>query len=427
MPVLKDLLLESKDGEWGKGDAAPDTRPMIVIRGTDFERVRLGQWDDLPQRHIVRRIADRKRLKPLDILIETAGGSKDRPTGRTVLLAQRAINAVSLPVTCASFARFLRIDTLKVDPAYVFWLLQYLYNTGVMRKYHTQHTGVARFQYTTFSETEQLRLPNLAIQRRIAAILSAYDDLIENNTRRIAILEEMARRLYEEWFVHFRFPGHEQARMVESDLGPIPEGWEVQRLDEVASYISRGIAPKYDGSAECLVINQKCIRNKRLDLSLARRQSRVVPPDKYVRFGDVLINSTGVGTLGRVVQVYHQIQECTIDTHVTIVRPGGDVDIDYFGTCLAMHEPYFEQQGVGSTGQTELSRGRIGETMILMPPRQIQGRFGEVICPMRELCVSLAATNINLRAQRDLLLPRLISGEIDVSEVRAPEADAEAA
>ncbi|EQD70672.1 type I restriction-modification system specificity subunit, partial [mine drainage metagenome] len=69
------------------------------------------------------------------------------------------------------------------------------------------------------------KLPTLQEQRRIAAILSAYDDLIENNTRRIAILEEMARRIYEEWFVRFRFPGHEQTRMVDSDLGPMPEGW----------------------------------------------------------------------------------------------------------------------------------------------------------------------------------------------------------
>src|SRR5690606_10520769 len=67
--------------------------------------------------------------------------------------------------------------------------------------------------------------PLLPNQRRIASILSAYDDLIENNTRRIAILEEMARRIYEEWFVRFRFPGHEQVKMVESELGVIPEGW----------------------------------------------------------------------------------------------------------------------------------------------------------------------------------------------------------
>ncbi len=86
--------------------------------------------------------------------------------------------------------------------------------------------------------------PPLPTQHKIAAILSAYDDLIENNTRRIAILEEMAQSLYREWFVHFRFPGHEKIRMVESTLGMIPEGWEVQTLGTIAQENRRGTNPE---------------------------------------------------------------------------------------------------------------------------------------------------------------------------------------
>jgi len=83
-------------------------------------------------------------------------------------------------------------------------------------------------------EQQEIPLPPLPIQHRIAGILSAYDDLIENSQRRIKILEEMARRLYREWFVHFRFPGHEGCRFVDSPLGEIPEGWEVKSLSDVA-------------------------------------------------------------------------------------------------------------------------------------------------------------------------------------------------
>src|SRR5438045_7445321 len=81
-------------------------------------------------------------------------------------------------------------------------------------------------------------LPPLPIQYKIAAILSAYDDLIENNTRRIAILEEMAQALYREWFVHFRYPGYEKHGVVESALGMIPEGWEVKKFTQAASFIN---------------------------------------------------------------------------------------------------------------------------------------------------------------------------------------------
>ncbi len=81
----------------------------------------------------------------------------------------------------------------------------------------------------------QVRVPPLPTQRKIADILSAYDDLIENNTRRIKILEEMAQTIYREWFVHFRFPGHEQVEMVETELGLIPDDWRVVKLGEVST------------------------------------------------------------------------------------------------------------------------------------------------------------------------------------------------
>src|SRR3989442_353801 len=131
-----------------------------------------------------------------------------------------------LPITCASFSRFIRFRTDLCDPEFMFWYLQYLYDAGFMHAYHTQHTGVSRFQWTTFSEHDPLQIPRLAVQRRIAGVLSTYDELTENSRRRIQLFEKMARALYREWFVHFRFPGHEKFKRVESTLGRIPQGWE---------------------------------------------------------------------------------------------------------------------------------------------------------------------------------------------------------
>lgn len=269
---------------------------------------------------------------------------------------------------------------------------------------------------TMIMKETEIFLPSLQTQRRIASILSAYDDLIENNTRRIAILEEMARRIYEEWFVRFRFPGHEQVKMVESELGLIPEGWKVTNLDAVSEYINRGLTPKYDDLADGVVINQKCIRGQKLSYELVRRQSKPVPADKRVRYGDVLVNSTGVGTLGRVAQVLAERPNCTVDTHVTIVRPGKQVTTHFYGLALLAREEYFEQQGVGATGQTELGRGRIAETTFLLPPLVVQEQFDELVAPMRQMTVTLTSKNANLRATRDLLLPKLISGEIGLTQ-----------
>ncbi|CAM3712234.1 Type I restriction modification DNA specificity domain-containing protein [Deinococcus frigens] len=261
-------------------------------------------------------------------------------------------------------------------------------------------------------------LPPLPTQRKIAAILSAYDDLIENNTRRVRVLEDMARALYREWFVEYRYPGHELVVFVEDEQGRRPKGWKLASISDVAPLVTRGIAPKYNEDSLSLVINQKCIRDQRLSLQPARRHLGKVPVMKQVGFGDVLINSTGIGTLGRVAQVYEELTDCTVDSHVTIVRPDLDkVDLDFFGLALLNMQSHFEGLGVGATGQTELGRERVSSTHLLRPDLALQNDFGERVRPLRGAVVNLERRNTNLRRTRDLLLPRLVSGELDVSNL----------
>ncbi|MBN9478917.1 MAG: restriction endonuclease subunit S [Bordetella sp.] len=424
MTTLRPLLLDTRDGEWGKGEPAEGRVEMHVIRGTDFAAVREGQTDGVPVRYLEQRHADRKRLQPWDIVFETAGGSPDRPTGRSILMTPRAFELLGDEVTCASFARFLRVDPKQADPAFVFWMLQHHYECRDLLQYHTQHTGVARFQFTTFSNTFDFDLPPLDTQRRIASILGAYDDLIEVNRRRVAVLEEMARGLFEEWFVRFRFPGHESVPLVATPDGPLPQGWSRNIVEEVTSFINRGIAPKYSDDSETLVVNQKCIRDGRLNLALARRQTKTPPAAKLVQVGDVLINSTGVGTLGRVAQAEEVPQGLTVDSHVTIVRPACQDDRDYLGLLLLSMQQTFEHLGAGSTGQTELSRQAVGAQVVPWAPKGLRTSFGAAVRPMRALVVKLIRQNERLAESRDLLLPRLLSGQLSVE---AAERDLELA
>ncbi|CAG1003662.1 hypothetical protein METP2_03488 [Methanosarcinales archaeon] len=302
------------------------------------------------------------------------------------------------------------------DPGYIF----YLASSDILRKpAEKSMSGASGRQRADIASIKDLEIPTppLPTQRKIASILSAYDDLIENNTRRIKILEEMAQALYREWFVNFRFPGHEKVKMVESELGMVPKGWEEVTIRDVSSYINRGISPKYDDLSRQIVINQKCIRDGRFNLNLVRRHSTKVPVEKFVKFGDVLINSTGIGTLGRVAQICQEISDCTVDSHVSIVRPNDRVSHEYFGSYLATLEPHFDSQGIGSTGQTELGRETIAKTIFLLPPKGLQDRFAEIVSPMRKNVVKMFIKNINLRRTRDLLLPKLISGEVDVEKI----------
>jgi type I restriction enzyme S subunit len=301
----------------------------------------------------------------------------------------------------------------KVDPKF----LCYVLSSKTYKSYcESLAAGAAQAKLGIYKvKTLNLILPPLPEQRRIASILSAYDELIENNSKRISILEQIAEQIYKEWFVRFRFPGYEKA---EFEKG-VPKGWEWRNIKDVTSIVTRGVPPSYDDVGDFLAVNQKCIRDGKLNMELCRRHSKVFPKTKQLCFGDVLINSTGEGTVGRVGQVYFSPEKTTVDTHVSIVRPDTTVNIDYFGFNLISLQDYFAFMAVGSTNQTELSRDTINRVKILLPDYKLQSSFSEIVRPIRLNIFNLKQTNQNLRQTRDLLLPRLISGKLKVKDIEA--------
>lgn len=266
-------------------------------------------------------------------------------------------------------------------------------------------SGRQRAQRSVVEET-MVPAPPLAVQCEIADILCTYDDLIENNRRRMVLLEDAARQLYREWFVRLRFPGHEHTRIVNG----VPEGWELKPLSELTCHLKRGITPHYDEDAEGLVINQKCVRNGRINLNLARHQSREFKTDLQIQVGDVLVNSTGEGTLGRIAQVKAPIENCTVDTHVTIVRPKPYILIHYFGMAVMAWETQFSTMGRGATNQTELSPTTIGKAEIMLSSKTLMEQFDLLAEPIFQQVTNLVTQNDKLKAARDLLLPRLMNG-----------------
>jgi type I restriction enzyme S subunit len=344
------------------------------------------------------------KLLPADTVLMAMYGDGRTITSLGILRSESACNQAS----CAMVA-----DPSVCNYLFLFYSLKYhredfilLASGGAQRNLNGK----------TIREFE-IAVPDRQTQDRIASVLSAYDDLIETNARRITILEEMAQMIYREWFVNYRFPGHAKVRMVESEIGPIPAGWKVEPLRELTSLISRGISPLYDDAAKGLVINQKCIRDGRLGLEPSRKQSKKVPEDKLIRLGDILINSTGVGTLGRVAQVLESISNCTVDSHVSIVRPRNNSE--FLGKALLQLEQHFERLGIGSTGQTELSRERIGSTLLVIPTSDWLERYSRLVAPMNKMIVCCLARISNLRQTRDLLLPKLVSGEVGVEQFEA--------
>ena len=275
--------------------------------------------------------------------------------------------------------------------------------------------------------------PPLAEQRAIAGVLGALDDKIELNRRMNATLEAMARALFQSWFVDFdpvranqegRKPtGMDDATAAlfpdsfrESDVGEIPEGWTIRSLNSLSCYISRGIGPSYLECGGVCVLNQRCVRDHRVDVSNSRRHDAVKKPikDRALELHDILVNSTGMGTLGRVAQVLHLPETAIVDSHITVVRAGPDTDRFFLGIDLIGRESEIEELGEGSTGQTELSRKRLGELKIVAPPFDLQKVFGAAAEPLLMRISKNDNQSRTLATLRDTLLPKLLSGELRV-------------
>lgn len=149
-------------------------------------------------------------------------------------------------------------------------------------------------------------------------------------------------------------------------------------------------------------------------MDLARSQSKKVPPNKIVRYGEVLINSTGQGTLGRVAQFLRTVENCTVDSHVTIARPNEGMPMFLFGQHIASMEDYLASMERGATNQTELSKNVVTEVPYLSPCHSISNQFESVAKDNANQIENLIKQNIHLTKARDLLLPNLMKGEVMV-------------
>ena len=264
----------------------------------------------------------------------------------------------------------------------------------------------------------ELTLPPLPVQRKIAAILSAYDDLIENNTCRIAILEEMAQTLYREWFVHFRFPGHEQVAMVDSGLGPIPEGWEVVKFSDIATLLRRGVKPYEFGNE---VFAHYSFPAFDTDCMPLLEKGETIRSSKYLVDKDSVLLSKLNPRISRVWFPFPGGNHRAIaSTEFLVLLAKTPLTRSYlFSQCQS---PEFLGGFTALTLGTSTSHQRVKPQDFLnmdtvLPPQALIGKFSDLIDPMFTAIHNLRLKSATLRRTRDLLLPRLISGEVDVSHL----------
>jgi type I restriction enzyme S subunit len=268
-----------------------------------------------------------------------------------------------------------------------------------------EHFGYQRhMKHLKVAEVPVWPLPT---QQRIAAILSAYDDLIENNTRQIAILEEMARRLYDEWFVHFRFPGHEAA---EFD-GELPKGW--QRVDLGALVDDRRDAVQPDAvDPSTPYVGLEHIPRRSITLREWSEASTVQSTKLLFREDDILF--------GKIRPYFHKVVLCPLggvtSSDAIVLRAYSANHLALAALCASSDA--FVDHATQTSNGTKMPRADwkvLKSYPVALPDETLLARFNGLVLPLFATLKLLNRKNANLRAQRDMLLPKLISGEIDVS------------
>ncbi len=283
--------------------------------------------------------------------------------------------------------------------------IYYLFNSKPVRQQIRGSASGTKIRHTAPSRIADVKVsvPPLPVQRRIASVLSAYDELIENSQRRIRILETMARALYREWFVHFRFPGHETHPRVPSPLGDIPQGWDVKKLGEIAENFDRlrkplskmeraemqGDYPYYGAAKVFDHVNNFIFEGEYL---LMAEDGSVITTER-----------------APVLQLVNEKFWPNNHTHVLRGKSPFSTHFLYLGLSEVDISPY-----ITGAAQPKITQENMNRIPFFCGPQQLHEGFNRLVAPMIQQSQILQRQIQNLRRTRDLLLPRLLSGQVEL-------------
>ena len=398
--------------------------PVIKIKNIGREKV---VFDDLQSVNVEykQKLNEKYQVNYGDILISLTGSHINQPNsvvGRvarftkksTFLLNQRA-------------GKFLITDETLINSRYLYYIL--IQDTMREKIANFAH-GAANQANISPSQIESIEIDihNLTEQEQIAFILSRYDDLIENNVHRIELLESMVKLIYDEWFVKFKFPGYKHVKMVDSgtDFGEIPEDWEVKRIEDFGEIITGKTPPTkepenygnymYFIKTPDMHYNIFCIHTeqKLSEKGVDTQKNKTLPPNSII--------VSCIGTIG-VVSITTYQSQTNQQINALKLRDVSYLEYMYF-TFKGLKE---HLENLGSTGATmgNVNKEKFQLIKILSPSNEIIYNFSQVVSSMFEEIKNLQIKNQNLSQTRDLLLPKLISGEIDVSSfnIKIPTED----
>jgi type I restriction enzyme S subunit len=389
--VIRTTLGEVADftngGAWNQTEYVDRGIPVVRVSDIDDETVHLKGCKYLSPSS--RDKYHKHLLHTGDVVVATVGSHPTQP-GSVVGRAAKVPASASGSLLNQN-AVCLRPLNGRIEANY----LRYLAVSQYFRNFIIAHSrGSANQVRMAISSLREMPicLPIIERQRDIGQILSAYDDLIENNIRRIEILDEMAQMIYRESFVNFRFPGHEKVGSVNSEIGLVPKGWNIHKVSDLIKRLPSGrVYTEKDVMefGEIPVVDQS--RKAVLGFHDQSPDHNASPNNPVAMFGD---------------------HTCKMRLMIVPFSVGPNVVPFVAGLKLPIIYVFFAVRDLVSTSEYKRHWNSLTNKTVLVADFEPARQFSEIVSPMLELSNNLLDQNLNLRRQRDLLLPRLISGDI---------------
>jgi type I restriction enzyme S subunit len=460
--LLRDLILETRDGDWGQDVPKEGFGPYRVIRGGDFSTVELGDVEKVPRCYLKASTVQRRTLKAGDLLIETAGGTKDCPTGRVLYISQEVLDKFDLPVTCASFARFIRLDEKQINPNFVFWHLRDMHQRGEMWQHQVQHTGVARFQWTKFADSHLVDTPPRDEQDRLVGVMDSLSAKGLVNRQINQTLEQIAQTIFKSWFVDFepvkakieaKAAGRDPERaamcaisgklepeldqlppeqyqqlaatatlfpdeLVESELGLIPEGWECKTLGTVA----KNKAASFDfGKQEKVIFINTGDVSDGVFLHADESEKIGLPGQakKAIGYDDILYSEIRPKNR-RYAYINFDAEKYVVSTKFMVIRSLGKIEPRILYQILTQSNAVDEINSIAESRSgtfPQITFDSISYLPIVVASREIQKHYLKTLIPIVDLQERTNEQTNLLATLRDTLLPKLLSGELAVEKL----------
>ena len=410
--AVQDLVLrgeaELTTGPFGTqlkaAEYVEDGIPLINVRNVGFGRVWTTDLEYLSEETALR--LDRHRLATGDIVFGRKGAVE-----RHAFISDEQAGWIQ-----GSDCLRLRLNSPALVPRFVSYFLLTDYHKQWMKNHCSGAATMASLNQDILGRIE-LPLLSIPLQHKISVILSAYDDLIENNNCRINLLEEMAQRIYREWFVDFRYPGRQNLPLVDSELGPIPEGWRWLPASEALI-----INPRLPVDRAALRPYVPMTSLSETGMHIGSVGQRASSSGSKFENGDTLFaRITPCLENGKTayVQCLREGEVASGSTEFIVLR--SRIVCPEFTYLLARSEPFRAhamKSMSGATGRQRVKEDCFSSFLVAVPNEALLDSFVDQVRPLFELSYSCFAANTTLHLSRDLLLPRLISGEVDVANLK---------